>query len=240
MSKINQTLCYLTTEGLDFPDVNQALDDPNGLLALGGDLSPQRIINAYTHGVFPWYSDDQPLMWWSPNPRAIIPIENIKINRTLKKFLNKAPYRVSINMAFEQVIKYCADAPFRKQGTWIVKEMIDAYCELHKLGVAHSIEVWDGEQLIGGLYGVAIKGHFSGESMFYIKPNASKVALITLANLMASQQLSFIDCQLTNPFLESMGCIEISRAEFISLKNGAISTNVDNSLWIPRELTINI
>lgn len=240
MSKINQTLCYLTTESLVFPDVNQALDEPNGLLAIGGDLSPQRIINAYAHGVFPWYSDEQPLMWWSPNPRAIIPINAIKINRTLKKFLNKTPYHVSINMAFEQVINYCADAPFRKQGTWIVEEMIDAYCQLHKLGFAHSIEVWDDNQLVGGLYGVAIKGHFSGESMFYVIPNASKVALVTLANLLASRQLSYIDCQLTNPFLEDMGCIEVSRDEFISLKKDAMNTNINESLWLPRQLPTNI
>ncbi len=182
---MSHTLYQLNDNDLAFPPVNGALTEPNGLLVLGGDLSPQRLINAYRQGVFPWFSEGEPLMWWSPNPRAIIKLSDLRINRTLRKVIKKSSYKITLNTAFEQVIKLCANAPFRNDGTWIVPEMVNAYSQLHQLGYAHSIEVWqdgvsgsDEKNLVGGLYGVAINGFFSGESMFYTAPNASKFALI--------------------------------------------------------------
>lgn len=231
---MNQILTTLSFEDLSFPSPSIALTEPNGLLATGGDLSPKRLINAYTQGVFPWFSDGDPLLWWSPNPRAIINIDELIINRSLAKFLRKKPYTISINKCFERVINICADAPFRRDDTWIVDDMIDAYIQLHSLGFAHSVEVWQDEQLVGGLYGVAINGLFSGESMFYLKDNASKVALIALAELLKKQGVKFIDCQLQNPFLASMGAKEINRDNFLALKNVALKIAMPDNFWHAR------
>lgn len=233
---MSQTLYFLNESSLAFPDLSFALSEPNGLLALGGDLTPERLVEAYANGIFPWYSDDEPIMWWSPNPRAIIPTDEIYINKTLRKFLKKSSYKVTVNKAFNDVIAYCADAPFRTEETWIVDDMMKAYRQLHQLGHAHSIEVWQDDKLVGGLYGVAINGFFSGESMFYKASNASKIALISLAQLLKDQGLTFIDCQINNPFLESMGAIEISRDEFVRLKQKAINTMVPDNVWLPRQL----
>lgn len=237
MNMDNQTLFYLSNESLEFPSTNLALREPNGLLAIGGDLSPARLISSYTNGIFPWFSKDEPIMWWSPDPRAIIPISNIQINRTLRKFIKRCEYTVTLNKDFNQVIALCADAPFRKEDTWILDSMQQGYKELHKLGKAHSIEVWEHDELIGGLYGVAIGGFFSGESMFYKRDNASKIALVALADLLKSVSAEFIDCQLTNPFLESMGCIEIARHEFISASHTAKKITLPEDFWQPRTLT---
>ena len=233
---MSQTLYFLNESSLAFPDLSFALSEPNGLLALGGDLTPERLVEAYANGIFPWYSDDEPIMWWSPDPRAIIPTDEIYINKTLRKFLKKSSYKVTVNKAFNDVIAYCADAPFRTEETWIVDDMMKAYRQLHQLGHAHSIEVWQDDRLVGGLYGVAINGFFSGESMFYKASNASKIALISLAQLLKDQGLTFIDCQINNPFLESMGAIEISRDEFVRLKQKAINTMVPDNVWLPRQL----
>ena len=231
---MSQTISFIHPNSLAFPPLDTALTEPNGLLAVGGDLTPQRLIKAYSEGIFPWFSEGEPIMWWSPNPRAIIPTNEVRINRTLRKFLNKAPYQVSFNRAFDQVIELCAAAPFRQDETWILPEMISAYRQLHLLGHAHSVEVWEQEKLVGGLYGVAINGFFSGESMFYQAPNASKVALVTLAQALKTQGVRFIDCQITNPFLEDMGCIEISRAEFIQQKQAMLALSLTNEFWTPR------
>ncbi|GLX85407.1 leucyl/phenylalanyl-tRNA--protein transferase [Thalassotalea loyana] len=233
---MSQTLYFLNESSLAFPDLSFALSEPNGLLALGGNLTPERLVEAYANGIFPWYSDDEPIMWWSPDPRAIIPTDEIYINKTLRKFLKKSSYTVTVNKAFNDVIAYCADAPFRTEETWIVDDMMTAYRQLHQLGHAHSIEVWQDDKLVGGLYGVAINGFFSGESMFYNASNASKVALISLAQLLKEQGITFIDCQINNPFLESMGAIEISRDEFVRLKQKAINTMVPDNVWLPRQL----
>ncbi len=249
-------LYQLSPHHIDFPPLSCALTEPNGLLAIGGDLQPQRILNAYQQGIFPWYSDADPLMWWSPDPRAIIFLDDLRVNRTLRKALKKSPYKMSVNLAFEQVTALCADAPFRTEDTWILPEMEAAYLALHKLGKAHSIEVWqnvepcensnilanngiDGMQLVGGLYGVAINGFFSGESMFYSQPNASKFALVALKELLQSIHVKFIDCQLLNPFLADMGAIEISRADFIKQQQTAINTTIPNDFWQPRVLNNN-
>ncbi len=243
---MGQILYQLDDKRLTFPPIENALTEPNGLLALGGDLSPQRLVEAYSQGIFPWYSDNDPLMWWSPDPRAIINTNTLHINRTLRKQLNKAPYFVTLNRDFSQVIRLCADAPFRDDDTWIVSEMQSAYIKLHALGFAHSIEVWqrdecnttESTQLIGGLYGVAINGFFSGESMFYTKSNASKFALVALAKLLSEIGINFIDCQLLNPFLADMGAVEISRAEFIKQQRNAIVKKVPNDFWQTRQLLI--
>lgn len=243
---MEQTLHYIesnndqdsTLTSLRFPAPENALSDPNGLLAVGGDLSPKRLITAYSQGIFPWFSEGDPIMWWSPDPRAVIPISDIIINRTLKKILNRKNYRVTLNNAFDRVIAYCADAPFRNEETWILDGMQSAYQKLHQQGVAHSIEVWfDDDELVGGLYGVAINGFFSGESMFYTQSNASKIALVYLAQLLKNVGIKFIDCQLTNPFLESMGSIEISRHSFIENQQTAMNIKLPGDFWIKRDLT---
>ncbi len=230
------TLPWLNPNSFDFPPLDSALTDPNGLLAIGGDLSPQRIVSAYQHAVFPWFNEGEPILWWSPTPRAIIEIEHLRVNRTLKKVLNRKLFNVTVNNAFDEVIEYCADAPFRKEGTWIGSDMLATYKELHQLGFAHSIEVWQNHELVGGLYGVAINGFFSGESMFYTKANASKVALVALAQLLKSQKVNFIDCQIDNLFLSSMGSIEVNRADFIKRQQKAKAINLPKDFWLPRSL----
>jgi leucyl/phenylalanyl-tRNA--protein transferase len=227
---------WLTDNSLDFPPLHNALSDPNGLLAVGGDLSPQRLIKAYQQGVFPWFNQGEAILWWSPSPRTVIELTQIRINKSLRKFLNKNIYSVSINQCFDRVIDCCANAPFRTEGTWIVDEMKQAYKDLHQLGYAHSIEVWENNQLVGGLYGVAINSYFSGESMFYLAPNASKVALVSLVQLLKNENISFIDCQMTNPFLTSMGAKEIKREDFIDAQQRAINSQLRQGFWQPRFL----
>jgi len=237
------SLYQLSENSFIFPPVEHAITEPNGLLAVGGDLHPQRLINAYSQGIFPWFSENDPLLWWSPNPRAIIKLSDLRINRTLRKTLKKSPYKITLNTAFEDVISMCANAPFRVDGTWILPEMQSAYVNLHHLGFAHSIEVWqtnsvDVPELVGGLYGVAINGFFSGESMFHTSPNASKFALVALVELLRSIEVDFIDCQLLNDFLADMGATQISRENFITFKQIAITKEVTTDFWQPRELSI--
>ncbi len=231
-----ETLQWLNLDSLSFPPIEQALIEPNGLLAVGGDLSPERLISAYSNAIFPWFNQGEPPLWWSPSPRAIIFVDNISINRTLRKILRQQHFTVTINTAFNDVLNYCANAPFRKEGTWINNDMKMAYLNLHQLGIAHSIEVWIDEQLVGGLYGVAINGYFSGESMFYIKSNASKIALVYLAQHLKSQNIQFIDCQINNPFLETMGCVDISREKFLHLHNHALKDKISPNFWQARTL----
>lgn len=161
-----------------FPPVEKALADPNGLLAFGGDLSPGRVLAAYRDGIFPWYSPGDPILWWSPDPRAILHPEALHISRSLHKFMRKQPFYITLNYAFAAVIHACAHA--RQEGTWISLEMIAAYCTLHQQGHAHSIEVWQNDELVGGLYGIAQVKLFCGESMFSTRDNASKCALVAL------------------------------------------------------------
>ncbi|MGV2872555.1 leucyl/phenylalanyl-tRNA--protein transferase [Colwellia sp. E150_009] len=240
-------LYQLNEDNFIFPPVSLALTEPNGLLAVGGDLQSKRLISAYSQGIFPWFSEDDPLMWWSPDPRAIINRNDLRINKTLRKVIRKAPYTITLNTAFEQVIKQCANAPFRDDGTWILPKMQSAYINLHKLGFAHSIEVWQtinddktqpNKILVGGLYGVAINGLFSGESMFYSKANASKLALIALSNLLHSIKIDFIDCQLLNPFLADMGAVEVSRNDFILRKQMVINKPIKKNFWMSKELSL--
>ncbi len=217
-----------STTDINFPALESALDDPNGLLAMGGELSRSRLIEAYSAGIFPWYDDDQPILWWSPNPRAVIEPEQVHISRSLKKNMRRCNYQLSVDRAFEQVIDACAearnvksesyetnsDAQNDNQGTWITTEMKDAYIDLHHAGYAHSFEIWDEENLVGGLYGIAIDKVFSGESMFHRKTDASKIAFVFACRQLQRWGFGLLDCQILNPHLQSLGVKELAREDF--------------------------
>jgi leucyl/phenylalanyl-tRNA--protein transferase len=200
-----------------FPAVEQALDEPDGLLAFGGDLRPERILAAYRHGIFPWYQDDQPILWWSPDPRAVLFPEQIHISRSMRKVLRSDYFSVRVDTNFAGVMRGCAGLTERRTGTWITAAMFDAYCKLHELGYAHSIEVWRKDKLVGGLYGIALGAVFFGESMFSREKNASKVALIRLCRQLQRWGFAVIDCQVGNPHLHSMGACAIARFDFVKL-----------------------
>ena len=196
-----------------FPDVEFALEHPNGLLAVGGDLGPARLMCAYRRGVFPWFSRGQPILWWSPDPRAVLFPGDLHITRSLRKTLRQERYRITMNQAFERVIRHCAAPRTMQNDTWITNPMIDAYCRLHECGHAHSVEAWDADQLVGGLYGVSIGQVFFGESMFSRAPDSSKVALAHLCRV----GYLLIDCQLPNDHLTRLGSVNLRRREFTAL-----------------------
>ncbi|OIR04742.1 leucyl/phenylalanyl-tRNA--protein transferase [mine drainage metagenome] len=199
-----------------FPPVTQALRSPNGLLAAGGDLSATRLLEAYRHGIFPWFSEGEPILWWSPDPRMVLFPGEFKFSHSLRKTLRKGDHEVRTDTAFEQVMRACAAPRAGANGTWIHEEMIAAYCELHRLGYAHSIETWMGGQLAGGLYGIALGRMFYGESMFSRRTDASKIALAHLAAQLKRWDFGMIDCQMNTPHLASLGAREIPRKEFIA------------------------
>lgn len=200
-----------------FPPVQRALREPDGLLAAGGDLSPGRLLNAYRHGIFPWYGDDQPILWWSPDPRMVFDTASFRLSSRFRRQLRKSAWVLRADTAFARVITACACAPRPGQdGTWISADMIAAYVELHRLGYAHSIEVFDGEALIGGIYGVAVGHMFYGESMFSARSGASKLALAGLARLLHGWNWPLIDAQMENPHLLSLGAQELPRAAFVA------------------------
>lgn len=197
-----------------FPPAEQALDDPPGLLAIGGDLSPARLVNAYRHGVFPWYSDDQPILWWSPAPRCILYPQAVHVSRRLRRRYNQGIFSLTVDEAFASVITACAGPRRDHDGTWITDEMLAAYIHLHELGIAHSVEVWIDDELAGGIYGLALGRVFFGESMFSHQQDASKIALVALCRQLQQWDFSLLDCQISNPHLLSMGAVDISRVEF--------------------------
>ena len=199
-----------------FPELDQALQEPNGLLAAGGDLSPQRLLSAYQQGIFPWYSEGEPIMWWSPDPRSVIFPDQLKVSRSLKKMLNKALFTVTFDSVFSEVIKACAAPRNEDDGTWISPDMIHAYCKLHELGYAHSVEVWQNNELVGGLYGIAIGKVFFGESMFHRQSDASKIGFVQLIQQLSLWGFQLIDCQVTSEHMDSLGARLISRKEFIA------------------------
>jgi len=223
---------------LIFPPLDMAQTNPNGLLAFGGDLSAERLLLAYSSGIFPWFSQDEPIMWWSPNPRGILPLDSFNCSKSLKKFARNCDYRITINTAFDQVIDICASIPRNDSGTWITDDMINAYKNLHQLGHAHSVEVWSENSLVGGLYGVAVGKVFCGESMFHKATNASKLAMLSLVELLKSQGAEFIDCQMQNPHLASLGCIEISRTRFLSMLSQQSQQSLDKAVWQPQILNL--
>jgi len=200
-----------------FPPTEYALADPNGLLAVGGDLSAERLLQAYQRGIFPWYEEGEPILWWTPNPRAVLFPGELHISRSLRKFLNKSNWTLSLNRCFENVVSACAELTDQRSATWISSEIASAYLNLHRMGYAQSIEVFDGEDLVGGLYGVTLGRVFFGESMFSRRANASKVALHYLCSKVPFPQLALIDCQVPNPHLESLGMTLIPRLEFEQL-----------------------
>ena len=197
-----------------FPPAEQALVDPRGLLAAGGDLSPTRLLNAYRHGIFPWYSEGQPILWWSPAPRCVLLPQAVHISRRLRRRYNQGQYRLSTDRAFAKVIEACARPRRDHDGTWITDEMRSAYIRLHELGIAHSLEVWLDDELAGGIYGLALGQVFFGESMFSAHQDASKIALVALCRQLQQWNFTLLDCQLSNAHLMSMGAEEISREKF--------------------------
>nr|MBP8238178.1 leucyl/phenylalanyl-tRNA--protein transferase [Pseudomonas sp.] len=207
-------LTWLRRDSLDFPALERALREPNGLLAAGGDLSAERLIAAYRHGCFPWFSEGQPLLWWSPDPRTVLFPEEFHLSRSLAKLLRQQRYRVTFDQDFAAVIEGCASPRDYADGTWITDSMRAAYLELHRRGLAHSVEVWDGEQLVGGLYGLAMGQLFFGESMFSRADNASKIGFATLVSKLREWGFVLIDCQMPTRHLHSFGARPIARAEF--------------------------
>lgn len=205
-----------------FPAVDQALREPDGLLAAGGDLSPARLIAAYSRGIFPWYSRGQPILWWSPDPRAVLLPAQLKVSRSLRQSIRNRGYVTRVDTAFREVIRSCGSTQLRPGGTWLSPQMRAAYLRLHKLGLAHSVESWRQDRLVGGLYGVAIGRVFFGESMFSIERDASKVALKHLCDELLLRGFRMIDCQMATPHLLSMGARLVPRAEFIAMLRGHI------------------
>ena len=198
-----------------FPPLSHALAEPNGLLAAGGDLTAERLIDAYRHGIFPWYSDDQPLLWWSPDPRMVLAPGEVKISRSLGKRLHKHDFEVRVDTQFGTVMRACAAPRDGQPGSWITDDMVAAYTDLHRRGLAHSVETWIDGKLAGGLYGVALGRMFYGESMFTRATDASKIALAHLAKQLARWQFGLIDCQMQTAHLASLGAREMPRAEFV-------------------------
>ena len=200
-----------------FPDPAQALREPDGLLAYGGCLSASRLLNAYRHGIFPWYNPGEPILWWSPNPRLVLFPEHLKVTRSLQKTLRKQLFVIHYNRSFAQVMAACAAPRSAQGGTWISPDILSAYTNLHQLGWAHSVEAWRDNELVGGLYGVAIGRVFFGESMFHRETDASKVVFVEMVKQLHSWGYELIDCQVSSPHLLSLGAEEIPRAEFQSL-----------------------
>lgn len=207
-------LTWLKRDDLSFPPLETALREPNGLLAAGGDLRPERLLAAYRHGCFPWYQEGQPLLWWSPDPRTVLFPDELHVSRSLRKRMRHGDYRVTFDKAFAEVIQGCAGPRSYADGTWITTPMQDAYARLHEMGVAHSVEVWQQGQLVGGLYGLAMGELFFGESMFSRATDASKVGIVTLVERLREWGFALIDCQMPTRHLESFGARSIPRAAF--------------------------
>ena len=212
------SLTLLDPDSPVFPNPNQAATDPDGLLAVGGNLQPETLLSAYNQGIFPWYNQNDPIMWWSPSKRCVIRPQHLHISRSLQKHIAKGQFTMTLDRDFPQVIRACAN---RENGdeTWITSEMIEAYEHLHQLGHAHSLEVWEGDSLIGGIYGLAIGHVFCGESMFSRGTNGSKIALVYLCQHMIKKGFELLDCQLVNQHLLTMGAESIPRKSFLSILN---------------------
>ena len=206
---------WLNPTSTEFPPVEMALDEPNGLLVAGGDLSVARLLAAYKLGIFPWYNENDPILWWSPDPRSVINPAELHISKSLKKLLRKNDFSLSCDSAFKQVIQQCSKPRNYTDETWINDEMTAAYCELHKAGYAHSVEIWQNHKLVGGLYGIAIGCVFFGESMFSEQSNASKFAFVHLAQALNQCGFELLDCQIQSAHLDSLGATDISRSKFI-------------------------
>ncbi|MCL4132053.1 UNVERIFIED_CONTAM: hypothetical protein GTU68_057646, partial [Idotea baltica] len=217
--KKQKSSIFFLTEDLVFPPIHTA--NPDGLLAVGGDLRPERLLLAYQNGIFPWFNEGSLILWWSPDPRMVLFPGDIKISKSMRKVFRDGQFKMTENVCFAKVLDHCASVPREGQdGTWITKEMKEAYLELHKKGYAKSYEVWENNDLVGGLYGVDLGHVFCGESMFSLTSNASKYAFIKLAKELKEKDYALIDCQLHNDHLESLGAKEIPRSEFENLLKG--------------------
>ena len=212
-----------------FPPLEAA--SPEGLLAVGGDLNPDRLLSAYRQGVFPWFSDGQPILWWSPDPRAILYPADLHISRSLRKSLRTQGFAVTADRAFDDVIQRCAESRNAREGTWITSGMQEAYCTLHRMGYAHSVETWQNGQLVGGLYGLAIGKAFFGESMFSQITDASKTALVALSVSLTAGGYHLIDCQVVSEHLNSLGAKAVPRYRFSSELKQAVETPVNETPW---------
>ena len=207
---------YFLSKELFFPPVSEA--NSHGILAIGGDLSPERLLLAYKSGIFPWFEEGEPIYWWSPNPRMVLFLDELVVSKSMRNILNRNIFKVTFNQNFREVISNCQKIKREGQnGTWITNDMIEAYCKLNEMGIAKSVEVWQNEELVGGLYGIDLGHVFCGESMFSKVSNASKVAFIALANQLKKENYKVLDCQVHNEHLESLGCREIPREDFIEL-----------------------
>lgn len=215
-----------------FPPLQAALKEPNGLLAIGGDLSPQRLLAAYARGTFPWYSTGEPILWWSPDPRMVLFPDDLKVSRSLEKRLRRDDYEIRFDSAFRDVMEACSAISRPDQdGTWIVPDMIEAYCRLYELGHAHSVETWMNGQLVGGLYGVAIGCMFYGESMFHRATDTSKLAFVHLVRYLQRHGFGMIDCQMRTEHLARFGAREIPRAEFAAQLEELINMSHPYEVW---------
>lgn len=214
---------------LVFPPVHLAED---GLLALGGDLRPERLILGYSQGIFPWYAENLPILWHSPDPRMVMSAQELVIQRSLRKQIRRQPYRLALDTAFEQVLRGCSEAPRPGQtGTWLIPEMLDAYLELHRLGFAHSVEAWSGDTLVGGLYGVSLGAAFFGESMFARAPDASKIAYAAIVRQLDHWQIGLIDCQVHTDHLERFGAHEVTRTQYLERLKIALDEPTKRGPW---------
>ncbi|MDX1705456.1 leucyl/phenylalanyl-tRNA--protein transferase [Pseudidiomarina sp.] len=232
-------LFQLSENNLYFPNPALALTEPDGLLAFGGDLSPERLQAAYRQGIFPWYGADDPILWWSPDPRTVFTPGSLHCSRSMRRFIRQTELKVTLNRDFPAVIRHCADA-HKTAGTWIHPEMISAYIELHTLGQAHSIEIWHQHQLVGGMYGVAVGGIFCGESMFHYRTNASKLALLVFCQNFFAAGGELLDAQVDNPHLQSLGAWSLPRIQYLALlnqQNASHKPNLAADFWQKRTLT---
>jgi leucyl/phenylalanyl-tRNA--protein transferase len=214
----------ILSAAIEFPPVETALSE--GILAIGGDLSPERLLLAYNSGIFPWFEDGEPITWWSPDPRMVLFLDELVVSKSMRNILNRNIFKVTFNQNFAEVISNCRSVNRDGQnGTWITDDMIDAYCKLNELGFAKSVEVWQDDELVGGLYGIDLGHVFCGESMFSKVSNASKVAFIALANKLKQENYLLLDCQVYNEHLESLGCCEIDRKDFMKIINSTNNLN---------------
>ncbi|MCF6253128.1 MAG: leucyl/phenylalanyl-tRNA--protein transferase [Thiomicrorhabdus sp.] len=232
----NQSPFWLETTPVTFPPTHLALPDPNGLLAIGGNLTPEWLLHAYSKGIFPWFNPEEPILWWSPNPRSVLFIDELKIKRSLRKTIQKwtktPDFSVTLDQDFTGVMHACASVPRKDQaGTWITPAMLTAYTKLHQSGHAHSVEVWQDGQLVGGLYGIAIGKMFFGESMFSNVTDGSKVALVALSMQLKEWGFKLIDTQVETPHLNSLGASQIKRVEFEGLMNQQINQPFNTQKW---------
>lgn len=224
-------MILLLQDATPFPPVTQALKNPNGLLAAGGDLSAARLLDAYRHGIFPWFGEGDPILWWSPDPRMVLIPAEFKCSHSLRKTLRRGAYQLRTDTAFEQVMRACAAPRDGQDGTWIQEGMVRAYCELHRLGYAHSVETWMDDELVGGLYGIAIGRMFYGESMFSRRTDASKIALAHLCAQLQRWDFGMIDCQMNTAHLASLGAREIPRQAFVAQVARLTAEPVPNAPW---------